>query len=130
MLYTAVIMGVYMNIKHLVRGTKKAEHYYNMLNSAREKTLFLPSLSETYVKCSQEKIDAYFKCVEFAREFARNWSDSECIMIVGDYGVIAHNFNTFTFGASLMIKGKDDDDFREFRYLIITKTHTYILFAD
>ena len=123
-------MGVYMSIKHLVRGTKKAEHYYNMLNSAREKTLFLPTLSETYVKCSKAKIDAYFKCVEFAREFARNWSDSECIMIVGDYGVIAHNCDTFTFGASLMIKSKDDDEYSEFRYLIITKTNIYTLFAN
>ena len=118
-----------MSIKHLVRGTKKAEHYYNMLNSAREKTLFLPTLSETYVKCSQAKIDAYFKCVDFACEFARNWSDSECIMIVGDYGVIAHNRNTFTFGASLMIKSKDDEEFSEFRYLIITKNNIYTLFA-
>lgn len=118
-----------MYIKHLVRGTKKAEHYYNMLNSARAKTLFLPSLSETYVKCSDAKIDAYFKCVEFARKFAWNWSDSECIMIVGDYGIIAHNSNTFTFGASLMIKHKDDKDFKEFRYLIITKENIYTLFA-
>lgn len=130
MLYTAVIMGVYMYIKHLVRGTKKAEYYYNILNSARAKTLFLPSLSETYAKCSSAKIDAYFKCVEFAREFARNWSDSDCIMIVGDYGVIAHNCDTFTFGASLMIKSKGDDDFREFRYLIITKSNIYTLFVD
>lgn len=122
-------MGVYMNIKHLVRGTKKAEHYYNMLNSAREKTLFLPSLPETYAKCSEAKIDAYFKCVEIAREFARNWSDSECLMIVGDYGVISHNRGTFTFGASLMIKSKDDEDFSEFRYLIITKNNIYTLFA-
>ena len=117
------------NIKHLVRGTKKAEHYYNMLNSARAKTLFLPTLSETYTKCSKAKADAYFKCVDFAREFARNWSDSECIMIVGDYGVIAHNCNTFTFGASLLIKRKDDEDFSEFRYLIITKNNIYTLFA-
>lgn len=123
-------MGVYMDVKHLTRGTKKAEHYYNMLNSARAKTLFLPSLSETYVKCSAAKVDAYFKCVEFAREFARDWTDSECIMIVGDYGVIAHNCNTFTFGASLMIKRKGDDEYREFRYLIITKTNIYTLFAD
>lgn len=119
-----------MNIKHLVRGTKKAEHYYNMLNSARAKTLFLPTLSETYVKCSEAKVEAYFKCVEFAREFARNWSDSECIMIVGDYGVIAHNCDKFTFGASLMIKRKDDEEFSEFRYLIITKTNIYTLFVD
>lgn len=119
-----------MNIKHLVRGTKKAERYYNMINSARAKTLFLPSLSETYVKCSSAKVDAYFKCVEFAREFARNWSDSECIMIVGDYGVIAHNLDTFTFGASLMIKRQDDDEYIEFRYLIITKTNIYTLFAN
>lgn len=119
-----------MSIKQLVRGTKKAEHYYNMLNSARAKTLFLPSLSETYAKCGAEKSDAFFKCVEFAREFARNWSDSESIMIVGDYGVIAHNCNTFTFGASLMIKCKDDDEYSEFRYLIITKSNIYTLFAD
>lgn len=119
-----------MNIKHLVRGTKQSERYYNMLNSARAKTLFLPSLSETYVKCSAEKSEAFFKCVEIAREFARNWSDSESIMIVGDYGVIAHNFNTFTFGASLMVKRKEDDEFREFRYLIITKSKIYTLFAD
>lgn len=118
-----------MNIKHLVRGTKKAEYYYNMLNSARSKTLFLPTLSETYVKCSTEKAEAYLKCIEFARNFARNWSDSECIMIVGDYGVIAHNCSTFTFGASLMIKRKDDE-FSEFRYLIITKTNVYTLFAN
>lgn len=118
-----------MYIKHLVRGTKKAEHYYNMLNRARAKTLFLPTLSETYAKYSKAKEDAYFKCVEFARAFARNWSDSECIMIVGDYGVISHNRDTFTFGASLMIMGKYDDVFREFRYLIITKTHIYTLFA-
>lgn len=118
------------SIKHLVRGTKKAEYYYNMLNNARAKTLFLPSLSETYVKCSVVKIYAYFKCVDFAREFARNWSDSGCIMIVGDYGVIAHNNDTFTFGASLMIKRKDDDEYSEFRYLIITKTNIYTLFAD
>lgn len=123
-------MGVYMNIKHLVRGTKKAEYYHNMLNSARAKTLFLPSISETYVKCSAEKVDAFFRCVEFAREFARNWSDSESIMIVGDYGVIAHNCNTFTFGASLMVKRKDDDEFSEFRYLIITKSNIYTLFVD
>lgn len=119
-----------MYIKHLVRGTKKAEYYYNMLNNARAKTLFLPSLSETYVKCSAAKVDAYFKCVEFARAFARNWSDLESIMIVGDYGVISHNCDTFTFGASLMIKGNSDDDFREFRYLIITKSNIYTLFAD
>lgn len=119
-----------MYIKHLVRGTKKVEYYYNMLNNARAKTLFLPSLSETYVKCSSDKVNAYFKCVDFAREFARNWSDSECIMIVGDYGVIAHNCNTFTFGASLMIKAKGDDDFREFRYLIMTKSNIYTLFAN
>lgn len=118
-----------MYIKQLTRGTKKAEHYYNILNSARAKTLFLPSLSETYVKCSDAKIDAYFKCVEFARTFARNWSNSECIMIVGDYGVIAHNCDTFTFGASLMIKRKDDKDFSDFRYLIITKDNIYTLFA-
>ena len=118
-----------MNIKHLVRGTKKAEYYYNMLNNARAKTLFLPSLYETYVKCSDAKVDAYFKCVEFAREIARNWSDSECIMIVGDYGVIAHNCDAFTFGASLMIKRKDDDEYSEFRYLIITKSNIYTLFA-
>lgn len=119
-----------MNIKHLVRGTKKAEYYYNMLNSARKKTLFLPTLSDTYVKCSAAKVDAYFKCVDLALEFARKWNDSECIMIVGDYGVIAHNCNTFTFGASLMIKRKDDDEYREFRYLIITKTNIYTLFAN
>lgn len=118
-----------MYIKHLVRGTKKAEYYYNMLNSARAKTLFLPSLSETYAKCSAAKIDAYFKCVDFAREFARNWSDSECLMIVGDYGVISHNCDTFTFGASLMTKSKDDEEFSEFRYLIITKNNIYTLFA-
>ena len=123
-------MGVYMYIKHLVRGTKKAEYYYNMLNNARAKTMFLPSLSETYVKCSNAKNDAYLKCVEFARTFADNWSDSECIMIVGDYGVISHNCDTFTFGATLMIKSKDDDEFKEFRYLIITKTNIYTLFAD
>lgn len=118
------------NIKHLVRGTKKAEQYYNMLNRARAKTLFLPTLLETYAKRSKAKEDAYFKCVEFARAFARNWSDSESIMIVGDYGVIAHNRDTFTFGASLMVKQKDDDEFREFRYLIITKSNIYTLFVD
>ena len=118
-----------MNIKHLVRGTKKAEHYYNMLNSARAKTLFLPTLSETYVKCSDAKVEAYFKCVEFAREYARKWSDLECIMIVGDYGVIANNCNTFTFGAS-MIKWKDDDEYSELLYLIITKTNIYTLFVE
>lgn len=117
-------------IKHLLRGTKKAEQYYNMLNSAREKTLFLPTLSETYVKCSQAKIDTYFNCVEYARTFAKTWSNSECIMIVGDYGVIAHNRDTFTFGASLMIKRKDDDEYSEFCYLIITKTNIYTLFAN
>lgn len=119
-----------MNIKHLVRGTKKAEHYYNMLNSARAKTLFLPTLSETYVKCSAAKVDAYFKCVEFAREFARKWSDSQCIMIVGDYGVIAHSHAAFTFGASLMIKREDDDEYSELCYLIITKTNIYTLLVD
>ena len=119
-----------MYIKHLIRGTKKAEYYYNMLNNARTKTAFLPSLAETYTKCSSAKVDAYIKCVEFARAFANNWSDSECIMIVGDYGVISHNCDTFTFGAALMIKGKDDEEFREFRYLIITKTNIYTLFAD
>ena len=119
-----------MYIKHLVRGTKKAEYYYNMLNNARAKTAFLPSLAETYTKCSNAKIDAYFKCVDFARAFAKNWSDSECIMIVGDYGVISHNCDTFTFGATLMIKSEVDEEFREFRYLIITKTNIYTLFAD
>ena len=129
-------MGVNMNsfdstnIKHLVRGTKKAEQYYYMMNRARSKTLFLPTLSETYTKCSKAKVDAYFNCVEFAREFARKWSDSECIMIVGDYGVIAHNCDTFTFGASLMVKRKEEDEFKEFRYLIITKSSIYTLFAD
>ena len=118
------------NIKHLVRGTKKAEQYYNMLNSARAKTLFLPTLSETYTKCSKSKVDAYFNCVEFAREFARKWSGSERIMIVGDYGVISHNRDTFTFGASLMVKWKDDDEYSEFSYLIITKTNIYTLFAN
>lgn len=119
-----------MNIKHLASGTKKAIHYYNMLNRARAKTLFLPTLSETYAKCSKSKEYAYFMRVEFAREFARNWSDSECIMIVGDYGVIAHNHDKFTFGASLMIKRKDDDEYSEFLYLIITKTNIYTLFAN
>lgn len=118
-----------MYIKHLVRGTKKAEHYYNMLNNARAKTLFLPSLSETYTKCSNDKFDAFFKCIEFARSYARNLSDSESIMIVGDYGVISHNRDTFTFGASLMAKRKDDDEFYEFCYLIITKKYIYTLFA-
>lgn len=118
-----------MYIKHLVRGTKKAEYYYNMLNRARVKTLFLPSLFETYVKCGRKNVDAFFKCIDFAQKFAMNWSDSECSMIVGDYGVIAHNCYTFTFGATLMIKRKDDCEFSEFRYLIITKNNIYTFFV-
>ena len=119
-----------MYIKHLVRGTKKAEYYYNMLNNARAKTVFLPSLAETYTKCSKAKKDAYFKCVDFARAFARNWSDSQCIMIVSDYGVISHNFKAFTFGAVMSIKNTIDGDFKEFRYIIITKNNVFTFFAD
>lgn len=119
------------NIKHLVRGTVHAEYYYNMLNNARRVNgCFLPSLSETYRNCSKDKESAFFRCVDIAREFAIKWSDSECLMIVGDYGVIGHNTNVFTFGATLMIKHNIEDNFREFRYLIITKTHIYTLFAD
>ena len=119
------------NIKHLVRGTKKAEYYYNMLNNARGKNgCFLPTLHETYYKCSESKITAYFNCVEYARAFARDWSDSQCIMIVSDYGIIGHNNDTFTFGAIMSIKSMIDDNFKEFRYIIITKNNIYTMFVD
>ena len=121
----------FTSIKHLVRGTKKAEYYYNMLNNARGKNgCFLPSLSETYKKCSTKKASAYFNCLDYVRAFARDWSDSQCIMIVSDYGVISHNVNVFTFGAVMSIKSAIDDNFKEFRYIIITKNNAFTLFAD
>ena len=121
----------FSSIKHLVRSTKKAEYYYNMLNNARGKNgCFLPTLAETYNKCSSAKASAYFNCVDYVRAFARDWSDSQCIMIVSDYGVIGHNVNTFTFGAVMSIKSTIDDDFKEFRYIIITKNNVFTFFAN
>ena len=121
----------FARIKHRVRGTKKAEQYYTMLNNARGKnSCFLPTLAETYNKCSSAKTSAYFNCVDYVRAFARDWSDSQCIMIVSDYGVIGHNVNAFTFGAVMSIKNTTDDNFREFRYIIITKNNVFTFFAN
>lgn len=121
----------FTSIKHLVRGTKKAEYYYNMLNNARGKNgCFLPTLAESYNKYSSAKEIAYFNCVDYVRAFARDWSDSQYIMIVSDYGIISHNINTFTFGAVMSIKSTIDDNFKEFRYIIITKNKAFTFFAD
>ena len=121
----------FSSIKPLVRGTKKAEYYYNMLNNARGKNgCFFFFFSETYDKCSSALLSAYFDCVYSVRAFARDRSDSQCIMIVSDYGVIGHNVDNFTFGAVMSIINTIDNDFREFRYIIVTKNNVFTFFVD
>ena len=112
----------------LSESSVKGQYYLGLFKQSM-KYGFLPVLSNVYNSYSRAKSYAYNDCVEivfsYARKISEDYEDGYKWKAY-DWGIIAHNLQTFTFGAILRKYDKFNNCCGVI-HMVITKENVFII---
>lgn len=115
-------------MKVISEKTAKGRYYLGLFDSSIQFG-YLPTISVVYGNYSRAKDLAYNDCIDIAFAYARKISDnieSGSNWKVYDWGIIAHNTSTFTFGAILR-KYDENNNVQGVLHMVVTKENVYII---
>lgn len=118
-------------MKFISRDSALGKYYINKIKELTEDGHLIPELDDIFHTFSDEKMRAYYRCVNKMYEVVDMFNtstsgDTRLIMNPYDWGVLSANTFAFTFAAILNAHTMNYDYSKKF-YLVITKDNIYYI---